>query len=330
VIVTSDGTEAPQLIQEDVLLAAAVDVPPGHVVTRGVWAFTVLLALVGGAAVLLAVGLVMVVGVLHADDPGLDQAVSRFTSAARALPGVRSVDAKPGLGDLGTTPKDVYGDVHLDGACTLTSLAATTRRLRAIVTRERTFLLHPTVWCHSRGLTVSPVAAITEQRLAVVGRLAEDRSLGAAALIVTQRGDDPSPDLDNSFAQLDLFVRPRSSGEAARDWLERVRSALPDVTVRATTGRPGDYLDVLALQDDQWTVVVQAQDQHSVAVLRTAIRMERSPSVLGAYVDGPGRQVAVIASTWDVLQDLRGSLPTPGSDEQPIHLTVTIAHERSH
>lgn len=284
----------------------------------------VLLAVVGAGALLLGVAGTLLVALLDADDADLNRAVDRLGAAARHLPGVRSAVAEPGLGDLGTTPVDVYGDVHLVDACTAADLRSTAARIRAIQARERTFQWHPTVWCRSSGVTVSPRADVTERRLVVLARLMRDPSLRGAAVVVAQRGDDSSPDLDDAFVRVDLSVRARTTAASARRWVGRLGPLLPDATVVATTGRPGDHLDGTAPQRGEWTVAVTAGDPLTTALLRTAARVEADPGVLGGSFDARDRRIDVLTSRTSVLHELEQALPAPAAGDQPLGLSVTL------
>ena len=244
------------------------------------------LAVIGGIAIVFGTGVAILVALINSlGDSEPHEAMSRFADAARRLPGVTSVKVMAGLGDLGTEPKDIYADVRLGSTCTHAGVAVGATALRRVILREKQYLLHPTIWCRSRGFTVSPDAATTATRLQVYDQLAADTDLRSGALIATQRGDDASPDLDNNALTLQLYPRG-SVSNAARRWLDRLAGTLPPLRLQATTSKPGEYYDQSTVTPDDRSLDLQTADSATPALLQIAQRYDHTSIRPGYFIGG--------------------------------------------
>jgi hypothetical protein len=208
---------------------------------------------------------------------------------------VTSVKVVAGLGDLGTEPQDIYADVRLDSTCTHEGVAAGAAALRRVISREKQYLLHPTIWCRSRGFTVSPDAATTATRLRTYDQLAADTDLRSGALIALQRGDDASPDLDNDALTLQLCPRG-SVGDAARRWLDRLAGTLPPLRLQATTSSPGEYYDQSTITPEDRSVDLETADSGTPALLQIAQRYDHTSIRPGYFIGGYQCSVTVVGS----------------------------------
>jgi len=173
--------------------------------------FTYLFVTVGvlaSVAALLAGGLAWV---FTSGDIPADNARNDFVDYADGITGVASVTAQIGSTDM-QQPFNVDAMITLDPDCSIGDLERTVDAVtKHIADTETDVQVHPVVACGDLSVGVSPVAKVTDERMALLRELLALPNATGAAVVYPQPGYERFVDSSNSGVTLAVRVDSRDA-----------------------------------------------------------------------------------------------------------------------